>query len=68
MKAKSIQKQLFENLEMDEQKIYDFLLKKGKELLDVIVLQFDFPIYKISGTLLNMELKGVIEAFARKVI
>lgn len=67
MKAKSIQKQLFVSLEMDEQKIYDFLLKNGKELLDVIALQCDFPIYKISGILLNMELKGVIRPLPGKL-
>lgn len=66
-KAKSIQKQLFVSLELDEQKIYDFLLKNGKELLDVIALQCDFPIYKISGMLLNMELKGVIRPLPGKL-
>jgi len=59
-KGKTVQKQLFVELEADEQKAYDFLLKNGKELLDMIALQCDFPIYKISGLLLNMELKGVI--------
>lgn len=66
-KSKPIQKQLFVSLELDEQKIYDFLLKNGKELLDVIALQCDFPIYKISGILLNMELKGVIRPLPGKL-
>jgi DNA processing protein len=66
-KSKPIQKQLFVSLELDEQKIYDFLLKNGKELLDVIALQCDFPIYKISGMLLNMELKGVIRPLPGKL-
>lgn len=60
-------KQLFVELEVEEQKIYDFLLKNGKELLDVIALQCDFPIYKISGMLLNMELKGVIRPLRGKL-
>jgi hypothetical protein len=38
----------------------DYLLKTGKELMDIIALRCEFPIYKISGMLLNMELKGVI--------
>ncbi len=59
-KAKPVQKQLFVTLENDEQKVYDYLLKNGKELMDIIALRCDFPIYKISGMLLNMELKGVI--------
>lgn len=66
-KGKTVQKQLFVELEADEQKIYDFLLKNGKELLDMIALQCDFPIYKISGLLLNMELKGVIRPLPGKL-
>jgi DNA protecting protein DprA len=66
-KAKPVQKQLFVELEPDEQRIYDFLLKNGKELLDVVALQCDFPIYKISGLLLNMELKGVIRPLPGKL-
>ena len=66
-KPKTIQKQLFVELEPDEQKIYDFLLKNGKELLDIIALQCDYPIYRISGILLNMELKGVIRPLPGKL-
>lgn len=65
--TKTIQKQLFVTLDPDEQKIYDFLLKTGKELMDIIALQCDFPIYKISGLLLNMELKGVIRPLPGKI-
>lgn len=66
-KPKNIQKQLFIDLEPDEQKIYDFLLKNGKELLDTIALECDFPVFKISGILLNMELKGVIRPLPGKL-
>lgn len=66
-KPKAIQKQLFIDLETDEQKIYDFLLKNGKELLDIIALECDFPVFKISGILLNMELKGVIRPLPGKL-
>lgn len=65
--AKPVQKQLFIELEPDEQKIYDFLLQRGKELMDIIALQCDFPIYRISGVLLNMELKGVIRPLPGKL-
>ena len=64
---KPVQKQLFVTLEPDEQKVYDFLLKTGKELMDIIALRCDFPIYKISGMLLNMELKGVIRPLPGKL-
>ena len=67
MLLKAIQKQLFIDLEPDEQKIYDFLLKNGKELLDIIALECDLPIFKISGTLLNMELKGIIRPLPGKM-
>ena len=66
-KAKPVQKQLFVTLEDDEQKVYDYLLKNGKELMDIIALRCNFPIYKISGMLLNMELKGVIRPLPGKL-
>lgn len=65
--VKPVQKQLFVELDPDEQRVYDYLLKTGKELLDIIALQCDLPIYKISGMLLNMELKGVIRPLPGKL-
>ena len=64
---KTVQKQLFVTLENDEQKIYDYLLKSGKKILDIIALECDFPIYKISSILLNMELKGAIRPLPGKL-
>lgn len=66
-KPKSIQKQLFVELEPEEQKIYDFLQLNGKELLDSIAIQCDFPIFKMSSILINMELKGVIRPLPGKL-
>ena len=66
-KAKPVQKQLFVSLEPEEQKVYDYLLKTGKELMDIIALHCDLPIYKISGLLLNMELKGFIRPLPGKL-
>jgi len=65
--TKAVQKQLFVTLDEDEQKIYDYLLKTGKEMMDIIALHCDFPIYRISGLLLNMELKGVIRPLPGKM-
>jgi DNA processing protein len=65
--SKTVQKQLFVTLDGDEQKVYDYLLKKGKEQMDIIALHCDFPIYRISGLLLNMELKGVIRPLPGKL-
>ena len=66
-KSKAVQKQLFVSLEDDEQKVFDFLLSNGKEQMDIIALRCDFPIYKISGMLLNMELKGVVRPLPGKM-
>lgn len=66
-KPKTVQKQLFVSLDENEQKIYTYLQQKGKELLDIIALDCDFPIFKISGVLLNMELKGVIRPLPGKL-
>jgi len=65
--TKTVQKQLFVTLDSDEQKIYDYLLKTGKELMDIIALECEFPIYRISALLLNMELKGVIRPLPGKL-
>lgn len=64
---KPVQKQLFVELNSDEQKIYDFLTKRKKEMLDIIALECDFPVFKISGILLNMELKGLIRPLPGKL-
>lgn len=63
----SVQKQLFVSLDEEEQKVYDYLLKKGKELMDIIALECDFPIYKLSSILLNMELKSVVRPLPGKL-
>jgi len=65
--TKSVQKQLFVSLDEEEQKVYDYLQKNGKQLLDVIALECDFPIFRISSILLNMELKGVIRPLPGKL-
>lgn len=64
---KVIQKQLFISLENDEQKLYDYLLKNGKQLLDVIALDCDLPVFKTASILLNMELKGVVRPLPGKL-
>lgn len=62
-----IQKQLFVELSAEEQMVYDFLFKNGKEQMDLIALQCNLPIYKLSSLLLNLELKGVIRPLPGKV-
>jgi DNA processing protein len=35
--------------------------------MDIIALRCDYPIYRISGILLNMELKGVVRPLPGKL-
>lgn len=63
---RAIQKQLFVSLDDEEQMIYDYLQKQGKEHLDIMSLECDMPIFKLSSMLLNMELKGVVRPLQGK--
>ncbi|MDX6745225.1 DNA-processing protein DprA [Polaribacter sp. PL03] len=66
-RPKIIQKQLFLELNENEQKIFDLLHDKGKQLLDVISLECNIPIYQLSSILLQMELKGVSKPLPGKM-
>jgi len=66
-KPKIIQKQLFVELNENEQKIHDLLHEKGQQLLDVIALQCNIPIFQLSSILLQMELKGIIKPLPGKM-
>ena len=63
----SIQKQLFVDLDDTEKEIYDYLQQGGKQLLDSIALDCKLPIFKVSSTLLNMEMKGVVRPLPGKL-
>ena len=64
---KSIQKQLFVELNENEQKIHDLLHNKGPQFLDVISLECNIPIFKISSILLQMEMKGFLKPLPGKL-
>ncbi|WP_159946381.1 DNA-processing protein DprA [Polaribacter septentrionalilitoris] len=66
-KSTPIQKQLFVELDENEQKIYDVLHEKGAQLLDVISLECNLPIFQLSSILLQMELKGVLKPLPGKM-
>ena len=66
-KTNSVQKQLFVSLDSDEQQVADYLQANGKQLLDIIALECNLPIYKISPLLLNLELKGVVRPLPGKL-
>ncbi len=66
-KTQNVQKQFFIELDDTEQSIYDYLLKDGKQQLDSIALECQLPIFKVSSTLLNMEMKGVVRPLPGKL-
>ncbi|WP_442787689.1 DNA-processing protein DprA [Flavobacterium suncheonense] len=65
-KKPPLQQQLFVSLEPEEQQVYDYLQKNGKQLLDIIALECRLPVHKISGLLTGMEMKGVIRPLPGK--
>jgi len=66
-KKPAVQKQLFVELDATEKVIYSYLKDNEKQQLDIIALNCNLPIFKVSGTLLNMELKGVIRPLPGKL-
>jgi len=66
-KPKIIQKKMFVELDDHEENIYNYLLKEGKQNLDIIALKCNFPIHKTATILLNLELKGVTKPLPGKV-
>lgn len=65
--TKTIQKQLFVELEGDEEHIYNFLKTKSKEQLDSIALGCGLPVFKVSSVLLNLEMKGLVRPLPGKL-
>lgn len=63
---KSIQKELFTDLDEVERTIYTYLETGGRQVLDTIALECHMPIFRTSSTLLSMELKGFIRPLPGK--
>ncbi|MEN8124723.1 MAG: DNA-processing protein DprA [Bacteroidota bacterium] len=66
-KPRSIQKQLFVELTDEEKKVFKYLLKEGKQSLDIIALHCKFPIQKTATILFNLEMKGVVKPIPGKL-
>jgi len=62
-----VQKQLFVELDETEKVIYNYLKENEKQMLDVIAIECQIPIFKAASILLNMELKGVIRPLPGKL-
>lgn len=65
--SKPVQKQLFIELNDDEQKVFDYLKEKGQQLLDTIALETHIPVFQLAPLLLQLELKNVIKPLPGKV-
>ena len=66
-KSKAVQKQLFIDLNTEEQQVYDYLLNTGKMYMDSIALDNNLPVYKLATILFNMEMKGVVRPLQGKL-
>lgn len=66
-KSKTVQKQLFVELNETEKTIYHYLHSNGKQLLDTVALACEIPIFTLASTLLTMEMKGVVRPLPGKV-
>lgn len=66
-KVNPVQKQLFVELEEEEEMLYGYLKDKGKEQLDLIALNCSIPTFRAATLLLNMELKGVVRPLPGKL-
>lgn len=66
IEPRSIQPQLFVNLAEDEQKIYNYLQKGGRKIIDFIAADCGIPCYKVSTILLHLELQGLVRPLPGK--
>lgn len=64
---KAIQKQLFVELSSEEEIICNYLKDHDQQVLDIIALETDIPVYQMATLLLNLELKGVIRPLPGKM-
>jgi DNA processing protein len=56
------QRELFDNLTSEEQKIVELLKKKDRMFIDQITSRADLPGNKVSAVLMNLELKNILIA------
>lgn len=66
-KEKNIQPQLFTELTTEEEFIFNYLKNNGKQIIDIIARDCNFPIYKLSHLLFQMEMKGIIRPLPGKI-
>ena len=64
---KAIHQELFITLTDQEQTIYNHLKENGKQMLDLIAIDCNIPIFQLSSVLLQMELKGITNPLPGKM-
>lgn len=65
-KPKTVQKQLFVELNGEEKQIVDFLTTNGDSHPDEISAFLNMPVGKVSASLLNLEFQGVVRSLPGK--
>jgi DNA processing protein len=58
-----VQRQLFNDLNDDERKVYEQISKEGEMNIDTICRSIEMPVYKLSSLLLQMEFNGIIKCY-----
>lgn len=66
-KSKAVQKQLFTELEYEEQEIYNYLKDRGPEILDMIALGCKKTIQETATLLFTLEMKGAVKPLPGKI-
>lgn len=66
VKPKAVQRQLFVDLQPEEKEVRDYLVRSGRQLLDIIAVDCSIPVFKLSAVLLAMELKGAVRPLPGK--
>lgn len=61
---KGIARQLFPNLTDEEQRVVDFLQKRGDQPANTIAIQGNIPIHLTNTLLFQLEMKGVVKPLA----
>lgn len=63
-RQKGIERQLFPQLNGDEQRVVDVLQKNNDLQISLLTVQTGIPIHKLTVILFNLEMKGVLTALA----
>jgi len=59
--SQPVQKNIFLNLTEDEQRAVDLLTKTGQMQLNILAIEMDMPVSKLSNLLFELEMKGVVK-------